>query len=305
MEERMDPVVAPGAVAPPPAAAAPVAAAVPEPPHHPLLAGSVPVPQDAPPQPTEGAPPTEGAVAPGAAASPLAGSTTTEPVQPQPQSPDQPDWQALLAQQNAELQQHRAFAAQVEQAMAQAAQMQAEAERAQAAQSRLDQAAQVAGNLAPEDGMAYIRRIYEAELAQERQDKLQTTQRMAQQYQAQAQAERELLATPVYARHLQETHGLPPEYEQRLLAYGNGRAMDMALPGLKAEWQARQADQQRIAALQAQLDQFSRSVQAQALAQSGAHVASGVGVAPVMPAGTGVEKGSDQHLTSILRAAGW
>jgi hypothetical protein len=288
----MDPVVA-GAVAPPPAAAPSPVPGEPQP-------GALGASAALAPPPTEGAPPQPGAEAPVAAALPPQPAT--------PPGPPEPDYKAILAQQQQELAAHRAFAEQFQAALAQAQAQQAEAERAQQAQSRLDAATALAQNLAPEDGYAHLKRVYDAELARERQEKAQIAAQQQQAALAQQEQMRqaiERMTAPVYAKHLQQTHGLPPEYEQRLAAYGDGHVMDRVLPGLKAEWQTRQADAQKIAALQAQLDQFSRSVQAQALAQSGAHVASGVGVAPAAPLPAGVEKGSDAHLNALLRAAGW
>lgn len=267
----MDPVdFASGAVAPPPAA-------VPE---------GQPAGFQTDGQPT--APPVQPAVdpsqAPGAAVSPPFGGVPGTPAQPtaptgNPLGAPPTDYRALYETQQSELQQARQFQQQFQQALATAQAQAAEEERSRQAQSRIDQAQQVASSLSPEDGFAYLRRVYDAELVRERQEK----QQIAQSAQSQLQQVVERLSLPQYARHLAQQHGLTPEYEQMLAMLPDGRQMDAYVPVLKAQAAKAEQDRRERQDLQNKFDQMMRSMQAGQLANSGAHVAGGGGTAPVLP----------------------
>lgn len=239
------------------------------------------------PDPTQTAPV---AASPDAAALPPLGSTPS-PTAPAA-SPPEPDYRSLYQQSEQqrqqteqEAQQLRAFQQQFQQALAQAETQAQEQERAQAAQSRIDQAQQVAASLAPEDGMAYLRRVYDAELGRERQEKVQ----IAQQAQVQQQQVIERLTAPLYAQHLARTHGLPAEYADRLATLQDGRQMDAYLPVIKAEHAKAEQAQRERQDLLTQLDQLRRSMQAGQLANSGAHLAPGGGTNPALPQGGAVD----------------
>lgn len=282
----MDSVVLPGAVAPPPAA--PVSA-------EPTVPSSAPVAPAAPVS-TFVTPP-----APVAAASPFPGISTT-PVAPDTAPAPGVDIAALqerawLYEQIApEFERQKQALAQVQQLMAVAQEQAAESDAAQARQTRLGQARQVATNLDHDAALDYMARFHEQEIGQERAARAQQQQQA--QWQQQAMIER--VTAPLYAQHLATQHGLPPEYAQRLGMLPDGRQMDAYLPVLKREHEAAQRQATEMATLRTQLDQFNRSLQANALAQNGAHVPSGVGVMPTMSQQmNGIEPGSDPHLLSI------
>jgi len=120
----------------------------------------------------------------------------------------------------------------------------------------------------PQSGMEFISR----EMATLNNDALRLAEQVEQQAQQRSQAEREAIATPLYARHLVQAAGLPEEYEQRLLAFGNPNAMYAQMPHIVADYQ-------RTKALQDQIDQIGRTAQANGLVRQGAGMVGGA-IAP-------------------------
>ncbi len=280
----MDPTVLSFGAEPSPSAVSPDPSAPASPPQE-SSSGPPPVSGEATPAPVATAPDT--AAPPSSPAS--AGTPTTTP------GPAEPDYRALYEQIAPEFQQQKQAFSQIQQLMALAQQQAAEEEASRAVQSRVEEAQRFAANLAPEDALAYMRRVTDAELARERQEKAAIAQSM----QAQQQQLIERVTAPLYAQHLAETHNLPPEYAKRLAMIPDGRQMDAYLPLLKAEATKAAQDAKERADLLAQLDQLRRSVQAGQLAQNGAHVPGGVGVSPIAGQGGSVEAGSTAHLMSI------
>jgi hypothetical protein len=179
-----------------------------------------------------------------------------------------------------------------------AAQARQEQEQAQnQLKSQREQIYQNASTLYADDpvkAMEYIRRNEDTVLAQALGRVEQVRQQMTQQTQAMLMQ----VAAPLYAQDLARQHNLLPEYAQQLASYPP-QMIDQMLPMVKQAQAQEIARKSEIEQMRAQLEQFTRSTQAAAVQQTGAHELSGTGASPVPPTTGQIEPGSLDHLMSI------
>ena len=201
---------------------------------------------------------------------PSAGEPNGQQFQQQQEQNDQQ--QETPEELRARLQEEREARQRAEQAKAQADQQMQEftqslvhlrdQQEAQRAQQKYQQDRQKifddAQNMSAAEGFRHIQRETER-LDMERQQQIWEIQQRAEQ---RIQSERRALGTPLYADELIKRHGLPQEYRERLLRLGDPDLMARTVPDLVE-------DHRKYQSLQDQLNQLSRSRQANAFAQSG------------------------------------
>ena len=123
-----------------------------------------------------------------------------------------------------------------------------------------------AQNMSTAEGFRHIQRETER-LDTRWQQQIQSIQQQAQQ---RIEQERRAIGTPLYADELIRRHGLPQEYRERLLRLGDPDLMARTVPDLVE-------DHKKYQSLQDQLNQLSRSRQANAFAESGVGMVSSGG----------------------------
>lgn len=255
-------------------------------------AGSAPVAADT----TAGIPAeSQGVVDPQQGAEQAQTGAPTETSQPsQTQPVDTTDYRALYEQAAPRMQQYEQAMGELRQLAAQAQQDQQEHQARTASQQRIDRIYQVAETMPPEDMARYIRQSEEQERAG-LYGQIQQIRQQAQQREYQVAA---TFAAPLYAQHLAQTNGLPPEAAQRL-AMMPPQQMDAYVPALRAEYAQRAQMAQEHQQLLAQIDQLQRGQMANNVSQTGAHTGGGTGVPTGTNGAAAIEKGSNAHLLSI------
>ena len=123
---------------------------------------------------------------------------------------------------------------------------------------------QTARNMGVDEGMEYISR----QMSDLNNQALALRQETAQEYEQRMQQMQRVAFTPLFAQELVRQHGLPAEYEQKLMRFGDVDRMPQYVEDLKSEYQERQQ-------LQQQIDQLARTQQANNLVRQGAGMAGG------------------------------
>lgn len=295
-----------GAVAAPPAAA-PYAVPGSAPANGPF--GAIPQP----PNPAAYAPvPGSEGVAPGTAAPPpyqqgaqpqtivpQIDPTTGQLVAPAPAQPDHipvpPDQLRQLAQQA----QIGAQLAEEVQRLGQAQQRQQQVAAAQnEAEARLEQAYQYAERLEPNEAMTYLRNFHRSERARYEGE----IERVRSDEQQSARALLERATAPMYAQHLAQSNGLPPQYAQRLSML-SPYDMDTYIPVLVQEYRTAMANEQRYQELVNYFNQFNLGNLAQQAAQQQPAPPGGSNGSPLPPIPAnlqnGIQAGTREHLLSL------
>jgi hypothetical protein len=199
--------------------------------------------------------------------------------QPQPQAPQQPqiDPRQLQMMQQKAQQLDQLQATIQEQYRLQQMRDQENQARTQFTSQR-EQIYRTAQSLPPEDAFAYVRQ-HEDQITANMLGTITQIRQQAEQEKYQAVAQ---VAAPLYGQQLAAQIGLPPgsEYAQRLQMLPP-HLMDQYAPVIKREYDAAVAQQQQYAELQARLDQYERSQDANQMANSGVHQLSGAGGTPI------------------------
>jgi hypothetical protein len=250
-----------------------------------------------------GADPSQG-LAPDQTGAPVAAETPPSTGEPQVPAPPEIDYRAALealAPQLQRAQQLEQTFAELQRQAALAQQAQAEQAARERATSQRDQIYRMAEQLPPEDAIAFIRRG-EDQIVAEYEARVNQT---AEQGRAQAVQIARALAAPLYAQHLAQQHGLPPEAAEQLAMLPDPTQMDAYAPVLKRQHETAAKTvgelKRQYESVLKELDQVRRGQGAQGHIASGAHApAGGTGVAPT--AAVGEYAGSTAELGRILAA---
>lgn len=186
---------------------------------------------------------------------------------PQPQEPVAPqqpqiDYAAQLAAREAELQRISAQNQQLQGVVTQIQQAAETNQRNQQFNAELQMMLAHADNLPADQAKGYLQTQFQQALQREQV----RAQQQIQQFQQQAEAEKKQIAAPLYADHLLQANGLPPEAKQELLALGDPELMYRYAPQIKARYDAWNA---QIAGLQNGQIQQGRTQEVMALQNAG------------------------------------
>lgn len=217
---------------------------------------SAPVGQVAPPPVAQAHTPVPGSGQPQQQGQPA--QQQQQPVAQQPQV----DYAAQLAQREAELQRVAAQNQQLQGVVTQIQQAAEANQRSQADQQRWTMALAHADNLPADQARGYLEREHQAILQAERIRTQQERQQLQQQY----ESEKKVIAAPLYADHLMQANGLPPEARAELIAFRDPEVMYQQAPLLKARYDAWNA---KLATLQNGQVQQGRTQEVMALQQAG------------------------------------
>jgi hypothetical protein len=222
---------------------------------HPSAPGSV-----APPQPERSD------VPPGAVPQPQP-SQPGQPVAPvaqdaPPSAPPQNDLAAQLARERAERERLQNETRQYQQAINQVQQYAQQQQQTQQLQNQVNMILATADTMSSSDGAQYLRNQITNMIAQQQIE----AQRALQQRDQQFDQERRQIAAPLYADHLIESLGIPPEAKQELLALKDPDLMYQMAPQIKARYE--QFNQQ-LAQYQQGQQQLARSHEVNELRNNG------------------------------------
>jgi hypothetical protein len=184
--------------------------------------------------------------------------------QPEPAAPQQPqvDYAAQLAAREAELQRIQSQNQQLQGVVSQIQRAAEENQQAQAFNQELTMMLAHADNLPADQARSYLQNQFQQTIQRERV----RNQQQFQQFQQQAEQEKKAIAAPLYADHLLQANGLPPQAKEELLALGDPDLMFRMAPQIKARYDAWNA---QIAGVQQSNVQVARAAEVQALQNAG------------------------------------
>ncbi len=192
-----------------------------------------------------------------------------QPSQPAQQQPEQPvaqqpevDYAAQLAARDAELQRVQAQNHQMQSVVNQIQQAAEANQRTQAFNAELQMMLAHADNLPADQAKGYLQGQFQQALQKEQMRAQQERQQLQQQY----ESEKKQIAAPLYADHLLQANGLPPEAKQELLALGDPELMFRYAPQIKARYDAWNA---QISGLQNGQVQQARTQEVMAMQNAG------------------------------------
>lgn len=217
---------------------------------------SAPVGQVAPPPVAQAHTPVPGSGQPQQQGQPA--PQQQQPVAQQPQV----DYAAQLAAREAELQRVSSQNQQLQGVVAQIQQAAEANQRNQAFNAELQMMLAHADNLPADQAKGYLQSQFQRTLQAEQL----RAQQQIQQMQQQAESEKKQIAAPLYAEHLLQANGLPPEAKQELLALGDPELMYRYAPQIKARYDAWNA---QISGLQNGQIQQGRTQEVMALQNAG------------------------------------
>jgi hypothetical protein len=181
-----------------------------------------------------------------------------QPVAQQPQI----DYAAEIARRDAELQQERSRSQQLQGVVSQIEQAAQANQRNQQFNAELQMMLAHADNLPADQAKGYLQSQFQRTLQAEQMRAQQERQQLEQRY----ESEKKQIAAPLYADHLLQANGLPPEARQELLALGDPELMYRYAPQIKARYDAWNA---QIAGLQNGQLQQNRTQEVMALQNAG------------------------------------
>jgi hypothetical protein len=217
---------------------------------------SAPVGQVAPPQAAQAHTPQ-----PGSVQQPQQGQPAPQQQQADAQKP-QVDYAAQLAAREAELQRVSSQNQQLQGVVTQIQQAAEANQRNQQFNAELQMMLAHADNLPADQAKGYLQSQFQRTLQAEQA----RAQQQIQALQQQSENEKKQIAAPLYADHLLQANGLPPEARQELLALGDPELMYRYAPQIKARYDAWNA---QIAGLQNGQLQQGRTQEVMAMQNAG------------------------------------